>query len=788
MGMYKNYFKTAFRNLLRNKVFSGINILGLALGLAVFILIMLWVRSETGYDNFHKDADRTAAVMINKYFDNGETQTFPAAPPPLAAALQKEVPEVEYATSTSWGDARQFTSGDKNFSEYGLYVSPQFLKVFSFPLVSGNADKVLKEPHTVLITETLAKKYFGNENPVGKLITVEQSVPYKVEGVLKDIPGNSTMRFDFLMPMKDYVEYAMEGVERWDNNNVRTYVRLKPGIDRKKLDAGFKHILTKFTDQQPKTAAFLWDMKDWYLRYDFKDGKYAGGGRIVYVRMFIIIGFFILLLACINFMNLSTARAAQRAKEVGVRKVIGAGKASLVKQFISESVLLSVLAGIIAMVLVAAVLPLFNDFLRKKITIDFTDAGSMLTIAGIVLITGLLAGSYPAFVLSAFRPVKVLKNVLTAPAGNAGLRKVLVVIQFTVSVLLITGTIIVSQQVNYVQNRDLGYKKENLIWFQNNIPAEKNAAAIRDIRQVQGVMDVSPASITFTSSNNRGTSVSWPGKKEGQDIFFSFISGGNDIVQTMGMSVKEGRGFLPDNKADTGTVLLNEEAVKRMGLKNPVGTELELYSGKVVIAGVVKDFHFESLHNPVAPAVIMCRPDWTWLMYARLDAKNIPATIAGIEKVYQRFAPGFVFDYNFQDKEYERLYRSEQQVGTLVNWFAFLAVFISCLGLLGLTVYMVERKKKEIGIRKVLGASVAGITTLVSKQFIWLVVLSIAIAAGPAYYCMHNWLSGFAYHIDISWQVFVLSGVLVAITAMLTVGLQALSAAIANPVKSLRTE
>lgn len=786
--MYKNYFKTAFRNLLRNKVFSGINILGLALGLSVFILIMLWVKSEMSYNDCHKDADRTAAVMINKYFDNGETQTFPAVPPPLAAALQKDVPEVEYATSTSWGDTRQFTTGDKNFSEYGLYVNPQFLKVFSFPLVSGNADKVLKEPHTVLITATLARKYFGNENPVGKIITVEQSLPYKVEGVLQDIPGNSTLRFDFLMPMKDYVDYAMEGVERWDNNNVRTYVKLKPGIDRKKLDAGFTHILAKFTDQQPKTSAFLWDMNDWYLRSDFKDGKYAGGGRIVYVRMFIIIGFFILLLACINFMNLSTARAAQRAKEVGVRKVVGAGKASLIKQFIGESVLLSVLAGIIAMVLVVTVLPLFNSFLRKNITIDFTDTGSVLTIAGIVLITGLLAGSYPAFVLSAFRPVKVLKNVFTAPAGNASIRKVLVVIQFTVSVLLITGTIIVSQQINYIQNRELGYNKENLIWFPNNIPAEKSEAAVRAIRQVQGVMEVSPASITFTSSNNRGTSVSWPGKKEGEDIFFSFISGGNDIVQTMGMTVKEGRGFLPDNKTDTGSVLLNEEAVKRMGLKNPVGTELELYSGKVVIAGVVKDFHFESLHNPVAPAVIMCRPGWTWLMYVKLDAKNMPATIAGIEKVYQRFAPGFVFDYNFQDKEYERLYRSEQQVGTLVNWFAFLAVFISCLGLLGLTVYMVERKKKEIGIRKVLGATVTGITVLVSKQFVWLVLLSIVIAAAPAYYCMNNWLSSFAYHIDISWQVFVFSGMLVVITALLTVGLEAISAAMANPVKSLRTE
>jgi len=786
--MYKNYFKTAFRNLLRNKIFSGINILGLALGLAVFILIMLWVKSEMSYNDFHKDVDRITAVMTNKYFENGETQTFAAVPPPLAAAIQKDLPEVEYACNASWGDNRQFTLGDKNFVESGLYVNPQFLKVFSFPLVKGNADKVLKEPHTVLITERLAKKYFSTDNPVGKTILIEQSTAYTIEGVLKDIPGNSTVRFDFLMPMKDYVDYAMNGEERWDNNNIRAYVKLRPGVDRKKMDAAFLNILAKYTDQHPKTTSFLWDMKEWYLRSGFKDGRYAGGGRIVYVRLFTIIAFFILLLACINFMNLSTARAAQRAKEVGVRKVIGAGKSSLIKQFISESVLLSLMAGLLAVVMVASVLPVFNEFLRKKIVLDCTDPVSIGAFASIVLITGLLAGSYPAFVLSAFRPVKVLKSVLTPTAGNAWVRKTLVVAQFTVSVLLVTGTIIVSQQVNFIQNRDLGFSKDNLVWFPNNIPVEKNDAALIELKKVPGLIAATQASITFTSSNNRGTSVSWPGKKEGQDIFFSFIAGGNDIVPVMGLKMKEGRAFLSDHKADTAAVLLNEEAVKRMGLTNPVGKQIDLYDGKVTVAGVVKDFHFESLHNPISPAIIMCRPDWTWLMYARLDGKDVQKTIAGIEQVYKKFAPGFVFDYNFQDKEYEWLYRSEQQVGTLVNWFAFFAIFISCLGLLGLTVYTVERKKKEIGIRKVLGASVSGIIALVSKQFVWLVLLSIIIAVAPAYYFMNDWLSGFAYHTTVNWWVFAASGLLVVLIALLTVGLQALPAAVANPVKSLRTE
>lgn len=786
--MIKNYFKTTFRNILRNKVFAGINLLGLALGLAVFILIMLWVKNETGYNGFQQDKERIAAVMVNKYFENGETQTFPAVPPPLAAALQKQLPEVECATNVSWGDNRQFTYQGKNFIERGLYVGPQFLQVFSFPLVSGNVKEVLTEPHTVLISETLAKKYFGTENPIGKLITIEQSQPYTVQGILKDIPANSTMRFDFLMPIKDYIDAAMNGEEKWENNNIKAYVKLKPGINRQKLDARMEKILATFTDQQPNTSTFLWNMTDWYLRYDFKEGKYAGGGRIVYVKLFTIIAFFILLLACINFMNLSTARAAQRAKEVGVRKVVGAGRASLIRQFVSESVLLSMLAGVIAMVGVVMVLPVFNQFLNKHITIDFSDGASIVSLIAIVLATGLLAGCYPAFVLSAYRPVKVFKNIMAPNAGNVWIRKALVVTQFTVSVLLVTGTIIVSQQVNFIESRNLGYKKENLLWFPNQIPFDKQETALRELKNVKGVKDITQASITFSGSNNRGTSVNWPGKKEGQDIFFSFISGGNDIIHTLGISIKEGRAFLSDNKADTASVLLNEEAVKRMGLTNPVGTEIELYSGTVKIAGVVKDFHFESLHHPVAPAIILCRPEWTWLMYARLDGSKVPQAIAGMEEVYKKFAPGFVFDYNFQDKQYQQLYQSEHQVGILVNWFAFFAIFISCLGLLGLTVYTVERKKKEIGIRKVLGASVAGIAAMLSRQFVWLLLLAIAIAVAPAYYFMQNWLNGFAYHVEISGWVFVVSGMMVVLVAMCTVGAQAIAAALANPVKNLRAE
>lgn len=787
--MIKNYFKIAWRNLWRNKTFSAINLFGLALGLSVFILIMLWVQYEMSYNNFHNEGNRIAEVMTTKTFKTGEKQTFPAVPPPLAAALQKDLPAVEYAASVSWGDARQFTLGERNFVEYGLYVQPEFLKIFTFPLVSGDTANLLKEPHTVLLTRKLAAKYFGSENPVGKTITIEQSMPYKVTGVLRDIPDNSTIHFDFLMPMKDYVDMAMNGIEKWENNNIKTFLRLKQGVSAEAFEKDFAGILSKYTDKQVGSSLFLWKMEDWYLRYDFKDGRYAGGGRITYVRLFIVIAVFILLLACINFMNLSTARATQRAKEVGVRKVIGAGRGSLIKQFIGESLLLSVLAGLIAIALVSLSLPYFNEFLRKHIAIDYSNITNIALFVAIVAITGLLAGSYPSFVLSSFLPVKVLKNVLSGSSSKSiWIRKALVVTQFTVSVLLIIGTAIVSEQVRYIQSHNLGYDKENLVWFNNSISMDKADAAINEMKKLPGVVNVSQASGTFTYASNRGTNVVWPGKTEGQEIFFNFIAGGNELVATMGLSVKEGRDFITGNKADTASVLLNEEAVKRMGLKDPVGQIIETYSGKSTIVGIVKDFHFESLHNPITPAIIQCRPDWTWLMYVRTDGKNTEATLKRLEKVYKSFAPGFAFEYNFQDKEYEGLYRSEMQIGTLVNWFAFFAVFISCLGLLGLTAYTVERKAKEVGIRKVLGASVSSIVLLVSKQFIWLVLIAVVIAAAPAYYFMNDWLSKYAYRVELGWQVFAASGILALGIAFITISFQAIKAAMANPVKSLRTE
>lgn len=787
--MISNYFKIAWRNLARKKAFSLINIAGLSVGLAAFILIMLWVKNEMSYDGFHQDKHRIGAVMLNQTYANNEKATFPATPPLLAAAMKNDLPGVEHATRTSWGDVRLFTKGDQYSSEYGLYVDPEFLDVFSFPLVKSRAGKLLTEPNTVLISEKLAAKYFGEENPIGQTILIENTRPYKVEGVLRDVPSNATLRFDFLMPMKDYIDWALGGKTSWDQFNTRTYVKLKEGVDRAAFDKGLLKFLNNYTPEKNKSEMFVWDLKDWYLRFDFKDGRYNGGGRIAYVRLFIIIACFILLLACINFMNLSTARATQRAREVGVKKVLGAGRKNLVAQFIGESVLLSLLSAAIALLIVILVLPAFNAFLKKTIAIDYADGLSVFVFVAIVLITGVLAGSYPAWVLSAFKPVRVLKGLpFKMPGSAAGVRKTLVVVQFAVSILLIIGTIVIKRQVDFIRSKELGYDRQHLLWFPNTVAQDISDRGVEEFKRVRGVTHVSRGSMTFTSPNSRGTDVHWPGKKTGEEIFFNFITSDHDIIQTMGITMKEGRAFSKDFATDTSAFIVNEEAVRRMGLVDPVGQVIETGGIKGPIVGVTRDFHFESMHNPIGPVIIQCKPEWTWLFYVRTDGRDIQQTLRGLEDVYKRMAPGTVFDYTFQDKEYERLFRSESQIGTLVNWFAFLAIFISCLGLLGLTIYTVERKMKEIGIRKVLGASVPAIVRLLSKELLLLVGISALIAFPLAWWAMQSWLADFAYRISVSWWIFLAAGLLAASIALLTIGVQAIRAALSNPIESLRNE
>lgn len=784
-----NDLKIALRTVMKNRMFSLINVAGLALGLAVFMMILLWVKYELSYNGFHRDHERIAAVMTNLKLEGGEISTFPAVPPLLAEALTRDLPGIEYASTTSWGDQRQVTSGDLHFFEYGLYVSPEFLKIFSFPLLQGDPDKVLTEPNTILITQKLAKKYFKDKDPVGQQLVIDQATAYTVTGVLLDVPRNATLSFDFLMPVQDYIRTVMGGNTTWETNNMRSYVKLRAETDREAISRAIRKFQDRYTDKQPNSELSLFYLEDWYLRMDFKNGKYAGGGRIADVRLFSLIALVILLLACINFMNLSTAKSTRRAREVGVRKTIGAGRWSLVRQFYGESLLFSVLAGLVALILVSLALPAFNALLRKQITIDFTDPVNFFVFAGIIGLTGLVAGSYPAFALSSFSPIQVMKNHISPSGfGFSHLRKGLVLVQFMVSMVLLVGAFSVMKQLRFLREKPLGYDKDHLVWFPNHIPVEKHQAALTLFSGIPGVSHAALASMTFTQSNNRGSEVNWPGKLPGQDVFFSFVAGSQEIVETMGLTLLEGRAFMSGQHADTGAFILNEEAVRRMGLENPVGQIIETHGGSGRIVGVVKDFHFESLHSPIAPVIIMCRPEWTWLYYVRTTGKDMQRVLRDLEAAYQQLATGFVFDYNFQDKEYERLYRSETQMDSLVRWFSFLALFISGLGLLGLTLFTIERKTKEIGIRKVLGATWRDILAMVTNEFMVLTGLAAVIAVPVSYLMVLLWLRRYAFRAEPEWWMYLAPVAITALITLVTVGSQALRASSANPVKSLRTE
>lgn len=782
-----NHLKVALRSMRKQLAFSVINLAGLTAGIGVFMLIMLWVSYELNYNAYHPQKERIAAVMHHQKISH-ETVSFPAVSGLLAPALMQDVPEIELAASTSWGDNRQFKVDNKNFMEYGLYVTPEFLKIFHFPLISGQPNQALKDPHTVLITEKLANKYFPHEDPVGKTILIEQNTPYLVSGVLKDVPRNSTLSFDFLMPLQDYTGGANNENLSWTMNNLQAYVLWAPGANFEEANKRIKNILANYTDQLPNSTLSLWKLEDWYLRNDFKEGKYSGGGRIVYIRLFTLIAMIILSLACINFMNLSTARATQRAKEVGVRKVVGASKPGLTRQFITESLLYATFAGFIALLLLVLILPYFNQFFRKDIQLDLTNYRQVLVFVSIIFTCGMLAGSYPSWVLTSFKPIEVLKNIHTPTSSATWLRKSLVLFQFIITIALISATLVISKQVNFINNRNLGYDKEQLIWFQNNISFDKIQLALQEFSKLPGVKETSLSSSTFTMSNNRGTQVSWPGKTDDQAIFFNFVAASNKIVETMGLDIADGRPFSDVYLADTGAFILNEVAIERMGLKDPIGQMISTYGGQGKIIGVVKDFHFESLHTPIAPLIISCRPEWTWNIYVRLEADNIPEIINGIEDVYRKFAPGFVFEYNFQDQEYHRLYRSEYQIGDLVKWFAGFAIFISCLGLLGLTIFTVERRTKEIGIRKILGASSFHIMRLMTGYFVWPILSAGILAALPSYYFMHNWLMRFAYRISLDWWIFAIAAALTIGISLLIINVLTVRYTLLNPVTNLKTE
>jgi putative ABC transport system permease protein len=790
--MFKNYLVTAFRNLWKNKVFSVINIMGLALGLACSLLIMLWVNDEYNIDAFHKNGSRLYSVFERQYRD-GQVDAFHGTPGVLADELKRVMPEVQYATNYVWNELSTFEANGKIIKEDGNYAGPDFFKMFTYPLLEGTASTTLQSPLDVAISKKMAEEFFGSPaKAIGKTIRYQNTKDLKVTAVFENVPHNSTAQFDYILSWQQFLE-GNSWAKDWINNGPPCYIMLREGTDAKAFEKKITRFLDNYNKEQTPHSYIRLGIErysDVYLYSGFDKNGNVSGGRIEYVQLFSIVAIFILLIASINFMNLTTARSVKRAKEIGIRKVVGAVRFALIRQFIGEALMIVTIAVIVSLLLILLILPQFNQLTGKEIHIPINDLDFWLSIAALLLVTGFFSGSYPALYLSSFKPVRVLKGTMKFSSSAVWFRKGLVVFQFVLSIILIIGTMVVKKQMNYIQTINLGYDRENLLY----IPLEgdllpKYELFKNELLRMPGIKDVSRITDIPTQIENGTGGVQWPGKDPNSDIEFTQSAVGYDFTKTMHLQLAQGRDFSKDFATDSVGYLINESALKVIGYKDPVGKPLTFWQKPGTIIGVLKDFHFNSLHTPIHPLVLRLGEDIDW---GNGLVKTVPGktkeALVSLEKVCKALNPKFPFTYKFSDDEYAKLYKSEQVVNELANYFAFLGIFISCLGLLGLVIFTAEQRTKEFGIRKVLGASPAILFTLLSKEFLLLVLLAMVIASPIAWIAMHDWLQDYAYKIDISWWMFVIAGVAAILIALITVSFQAFKVAIVNPVKSLRTE
>ncbi|RYU95847.1 ABC transporter permease [Emticicia agri] len=785
--MIRNYLKIAWRNLWRNKTFSLLNILGLALGMACSLLIMLWLQDELQRDKFHKNGHRLYRVMENQLYD-GEAVTFAYTPGILSQHITNDIPEIEMATQVQWEEMPLFTVGDNFEKEKGWYVNSDFLNMFTFDLEKGDAKTALKRPDGVVISKKLAAKYFPDQDPLGKIIRIDNKTDVMVTGVLKEISDRSSLKFDFLMSYERWLK-TNNWANQWGNNGPWCYVMLNSNASIDKVQSKIKDYI-KSKDNDSNVELFLQAHEDVYLYSNYKAGV-QDGGRIDYVKMFALIAIFILVIACINFMNLATARSIKRAKEVGVRKVVGAVRYSLVGQFLGESLIIAFIGLLFAILIVFLSLPSFNLLTEKHLSLDFKDPLFLLTLFGLTIITGLVSGSYPALFMSSLRPVVVLKGALKFKPSATFFRKGLVIFQFGLSIMLIIGMIVIYRQIEYIQSKNLGFNRENLLYM----PLEGNLSTNfmsfkQELMNMPGIKSVSCSEADPLQVASSTGGVRWSGKDTTKTILFSQNATSYDYLTTMGIKLKDGRDFSPAFSTDTTNYVINEEAAKKMGMKDPVGKEMTMWGRKGTIIGIVKNFHINSLHEGISPLILHFQRGKQNLgqVIVRTQAGQTKEAIASMDKAFKKFNPRFPFSYKFTDQEFAAQYKGENVVSKLANYFAFLAIFISCLGLFGLAMFTAEQRTKEIGVRKVLGASVVNITAMLSKDFLKLVLMSAVIAFPLAWYLMSNWLQKYAYRIEIQWWFFLIAGVLACLIALLTVSYQAIKAALMNPIKSLKTE
>ncbi len=786
--MFKNYLKIAWRNLLRNKSFSLLNIIGLSIGLAVTAIITIWINFEMGYDRFHVNIDRVYEVN-NIYPIGDEILTWNSTPKVMAEVIKKDYPEVEAVSRYYFNTSFLFAKDEKRIKSTGTIVDSDFLKIFTFPLLQGNLNTVFEDVNSVVITETFAKKLFGSKSPIGQLVTIDNSDSFKVTGILKDLPKNSSFNFEFLLPWA-YLHQKGWSDDNWGNNSVATYVMLKKGTDFKSFSKKIKTLRERYDKGSPKMKTMLYPYSRTWLYGEFKNGVETGG-RIDIIRMFGIIAAIILIIACINFMNLSTARSEKRAKEVGIRKVIGAEKGALIAQFLGESILISFLAALLAFIFILVTLPSFSILIDKPIALDLTNSSFWLAALGIIILTGILAGSYPALYLSAFKPSAVLKGTFKKMNSSITPRKVLVVLQFAAAIIFITASIIVMQQLNKVQDRQAGYNKNNLIYTEIEGDMEKNYNLIKnELLRSGAASSVTKTNAPMTESMSNTWDIKWEGKDPNDKTLVNRFIVDDAIIKTTGMQLIAGRDFdLKKYPTDSTAVILNESAVKLMNFNDPVGKIIKDFGIDWHVIGVAKDFVLKSPFQKIEPLVIQGAKGWFSFIHIKLNKEvSTSENLAVIEAIFKKYNPEYPFSYEFIDSAYASKFDDQKRIGRLVNLFTLLTIFISCLGLFGLASYMAENRIKEIGIRKVLGASVQSITTLLSIDFLKLVLIAIVIAVPISWYLTSSWLEEFAFRITISWWIFLAAGVLALVIAFFTVGYQAIKAAVVNPVKSLRSE
>ena len=803
--MFKSLFTIAWRNLLKHRLFSFLNILGLSTGLASALLIWLWVHDEMQMGRFNKKDDQLYQVMLNQATSQGIT-TGENTPGLLSSALKNEIPEIEYAVSTihpgGLTNAKGVISNKQKILEAtSLFAGKELFDVFSYELLKGDKTKLLTEPDAVVVSDEMAVRLFGDiNNAIGKSIDWNISGfsgLYIVRGIFKKPPPNALDQFDLIFSYEQYLAKNPK-LLNWRNYDPQTYVIVRNGTNTQILSDKISGFI-KQQDQQSKADLFLQKYSDRYLHNQFENGS-ASGGRIEYVKLFSAIGIFILLIACINFMNLSTARATGRLKEVSIKKVVGAGRTTLALQFLLESLFMASLSLIFAILWVIFLIDPFNELTGKQISL-YPDKQLFFSILSVVLITGLIAGSYPSLYISGFRPIPGLKGTTGDSGGGVSIRKALIVFQFTMSAIFIVAVLVVYQQMQYIQTKNLGYNRDNILYFEKGGLVSDNKEDYKpggryekelerlllDIKNTEGVTSAANFRHDITNRQGGTTSVTWPGKLPGDEINFTDIAAGYGFLETLGIKIKEGRSFSMNFINEKSKIIINEAAVKAMGLSNPVGKVINVWGDDKEIIGVVNNFHFESLYENLKP----CFFDFTFnnrasKIMVKLKAGQEKTTITRLEDLYQKYNPGFSFEFRFMDQDYQSVYAAEKIVSVMSEYFAILSIVISCLGLFGLAAFTAEKRKKEIGIRKIIGANLGTLILLLSQDFLKLVMIAVVIAMPVAWILSHQWLAGFAYHISLTPGIFLLSFGLIFFISIVTIAYQTIRAATDNPIKSLR--